>query len=188
MSTPINEQQATEQILQQQKQKVEELITIRKITADNAVFSRTEGGFVSMQFGDKTYPRVVIHRCFPFSASERYLSVREPGESGKEIGLIETLSDLHPDTQQMLLEQMQLRYFTPIIQKIHNITEEYGYSYWDVTTDRGRCRFTVRMGSGNVYAVGENRYLVNDLDGNRFEIPNMYALTPSEIKKLDLYI
>ena len=42
--------------------------------------------------------------------------------------------------------------------------------------------------SGNVYPIGPNRYLVNDLDGNRFEIPDLYKLTPREIKKLDLFI
>ncbi len=175
-------------ILEQQKQRVEELIRIRRITVENAVFSRTDGGFVRLELEGKTYPRIAVHRCFPFSDTEHWISIREPEETGREIGLIEALSDLDGDTQTMLREQMNLRYFTPIIRKIHRITEEYGYSYWEVTTDRGRCRFTVRMGSGNVYAVGQNRYLVNDLDGNRFEIPDMYALTPAEIKKLDLYI
>ncbi len=41
---------------------------------------------------------------------------------------------------------MALRYFTPVIQKIHSIKEENGFSYWDTETDRGACRFTVRMG------------------------------------------
>ena len=83
---------------------------------------------------------------------------------------------------------MNLRYFIPQIQRIHSIKEEYGYAYWDVTTDRGGCRFTVRMGGGSVYSVGANRYLVNDIDGNRFEIPDLYKLTAREIKQLDLFI
>lgn len=43
---------------------------------------------------------------------------------------------------------MALRYFTPVIQKIHSIKEENGFSYWDTETDRGACRFTVRMAAG----------------------------------------
>lgn len=76
----------------------------------------------------------------------------------------------------------------PRIHRVKEIKEEYGYSYWEVDTDRGACRFTVRMGGGSVYAIGHNRYMVNDIDGNRFEIPDLYALTPREIKKLDLFI
>lgn len=175
-------------ILEQEKQAVEENIAIRWITQENAVFAATSGGFLQLTFGGKTYPRVAVHRCFPFSDPTRYISIREPEGDGREIGLIDDLKALPGDTRRLLEDQMALRYFTPKIQRVRDIKEEYGYSYWDVQTDRGDCRFTVRMGGSNVYAIGKNRYLVNDLDGNRFEIPDLYALTPKEIKKLDLFI
>ena len=175
-------------VIAKEKQAVEDLITMRSITAENATFLRTKGGFVSLQYANKTYPRVAIHRCFPHSDPTHYISVREVENDGKEIGLIEDLSLLPKEVQEMLNEQMELRYFSPKILKIHDIKAEYGYSYWDVTTDRGRCRFTARMGGGSVYSIGKDRYLVNDLDGNRFEIPNITLLTAKEAKKIDLFI
>ena len=189
---PVEEKQ-TPDVLQQEKKAVEELIAIRSITAENTVFQRTEGGFVRMDYTDpegnrKQYPRVSVHRCFPFSDPGHYISIREPEADGREIGLIEDLLALPKEMRAMLEEQMNLRYFIPQIQRIHSIKEEYGYAYWDVTTDRGGCRFTVRMGGGSVYSVGANRYLVNDIDGNRFEIPDLYKLTAREIKQLDLFI
>ncbi len=186
-----NKLQATDvenDVIAKEKQAVEDLIAMRAITAENAVFSRTKGGFVSLQYNDKTYPRVAIHRCFPHSDPTHYISVREVENDGKEIGLIEDLNALPKDVQEMLCEQMELRYFSPKILKIHDIKAEYGYSYWDVTTDRGRCRFTARMGGGSVYSIGKDRYLVNDLDGNRFEIPDLNVLTAKEAKKIDLFI
>ncbi len=179
---------AATDVIEREKQAVEDLIAMRSITAENAVFRRTEGGFVSLEYADKTYSRVAIHRCFPHSDPTHYISVRQPDNDGKEIGLIEDLSKLPPDTRAMLLEQMELRYFAPKIQKIYDIKAEYGYSYWDVLTDRGRCRFTARMGGNSVYSIGPDRYLVNDLDGNRFEIVNLSALSAKEIKKLDIFI
>lgn len=178
----------TEDILEQEKKSVEDIIAIKPITADNAVFRRTDGGFVSLEYEGKRYPRVAVHRCFPFSEPDRYISIREPEGDGREIGLVEDLKALPDEMRALLEEQMALRYFAPKIRRIKDIKEEYGYSYWDVITDKGPCRFTVRMGSGTVYAIGANRYLVNDLDGNRFEIPDLYALTAREIKKLDLFI
>lgn len=178
----------TEDILEQEKKSVEDIIAIKPITAENAVFCRTSGGFVSLKYEGKSYPRVAVHRCFPFSDPDRYISIREPEGDGREIGLIEDIRALPDETRTMLEEQMALRYFAPKIRRIKDIKEEYGYSYWDVITDKGPCRFTVRMGSGTVYAIGPNRYLVNDLDGNRFEIPDLYALSAREIKKLDLFI
>ena len=175
-------------ILEQEKKAVAEIIAIKPITRDNAIFQRTEGGFVSLDYGERHYPRVAVHRCFPFSDPSRYISIREPDNDGREIGLILDLKDLSEETKSILEEQMALRYFTPHILQIRDIKEEYGYSYWEVVTDKGACRFTVRMGAGSVYPIGPNRYLVNDLDGNRFEIPDLYRLTPREIKKLDLFI
>lgn len=137
----------------------------------------------------KQYPRVSVHRCFPFSDPGHYISIREPEADGREIGLIEDLHALPKEMRAMLEEQMNLRYFIPQIQRIHSIKEEYGYAYWDVTTDRGGCRFTVRMGGGSVYSVGANRYLVNDIDGNRFEIPDLYKLTaPGDQAARPLYL
>lgn len=175
-------------VLEQEKQAVEDAIAMHWLTPENTVFARTSGGFVRLQFAGKDYPRVAVHRCFPFSDPARYISIREPEGEGREIGLIADLREWPADTRTLLEEQMNLRYFMPKIRRIVDIKEEYGYSYWQVQTDRGACRFTVRMGAGSVYAVGPNRYVVNDLDGNRFEIPDLYQLTPREVKKLDLFI
>ena len=70
-------------VIAKEKQAVEELISMRSITAENTVFSRTKGGFVSLQYADKTYPRVAIHRCFPHSDPTHYISVRESENDGK---------------------------------------------------------------------------------------------------------
>lgn len=175
-------------ILKQEKKAVEEIIAIKPITAENAEFSRTQGGFLRLVYAGKTYPRVAVHRCFPFSDPDHYISIREPETDGREIGLIIDLKAMPKEIQTLLEEQLALRYFVPRICRVKEIKEEYGYSYWEVDTDRGACRFTVRMGGGSVYAIGHNRYMVNDIDVNRFEIPDLNALTPREIKKLDLFI
>ena len=180
-------------LLEQEKREAERLISVRPLTRDNAVFHRTEGGFVNLDYTDpegetKTYTRGAVHRCFPFSDPDHYISIRESTGDGREIGLVENLDDLPEEAREMLQEQMALRYFVPKIRKIRSIKEEYGYSYWDADTDRGSIRFTVRMGGGSVYAIGEGRYLVNDIDGNRFEIPDVKQLTAKELRELDLFI
>lgn len=54
-------------VLEQEKKAVADIIAIKPITRDNAVFRRTEGGFVSLEYDGKQYARVAVHRCFPFS-------------------------------------------------------------------------------------------------------------------------
>lgn len=170
------------------KKESEELLEMRFLTKENAVFHRTEGGFVSLEFGDRKYDRVGIYLTFPLTEPEEYISVREADEKAKEIGIIEKLSQLEKDQQDMIREQIRLRYFMPVITKVLDIKDEYGYAYWNVTTSFGACRFTTRMSGDAVILLGEARMMVTDIDGNRYEIPDFYRLSVTERKKLDLFI
>lgn len=169
-------------------QETQEMLEVRWITRENARFSRTEGGFVALTYDQKEYPRIAVHRTFPFSDPDRWLSIREPDKKAREIGIVKELSDLDSDTQAILREQMAQRYFTPVITQIINIKEEYGFSYFDVVTDHGACRFTAHSGGGAVARLSETRYVITDLEGNRFEIQDLTRFTPGELKKLDLFL
>ncbi len=163
----------------------------RWLTPENSRFERSPGGFLNLFYEGKEYKRVAVHRCFPFSAKDDYLSIREAedmGEAGMEIGLIENMRTWPEEVQKMLDEQLALRYFMPKITKVKKIKEEFGFSYWDVITDRGPAAFTVRGGSGSIFSPSHNRYIITDIDGNRFIIENMEEMTAKERKLLDLYV
>ena len=174
--------------LEQMEKETEEMLKLRYINKDNAEFKRTDGGFVSVRIGEEFYPRVQVVRMFPFSDPQKYISIRTPDEHSKEIGIIEDMKNVTKETAQMLTEQLNLRYFTPIIKKIVNIKEEYGYAYFEVVTDRGACRFTINMGGHAVVHLSEPRILISDIDENRFEIPDIMQLSAKELKKLDLFL
>lgn len=174
--------------LEQMEKETEEMLRMNFLTPDNAKFSRTPGGFVALNTGDKEYKRVSIVRMFPFTDPGHYISVRTPDENSKEIGIIRDMDVFPKDVIDMLVQQMNLRYFTPIITKVVSIKDEYGYAYFDVVTDRGEVRFTINMGGNSVIHLTENRILITDIDENRFEIPDVMALTTAERKKLDLFL
>ena len=174
--------------LEQMEKETEEMLKLRYINKDSAEFKRTDGGFVSVRIGEEFYPRVQVVRMFPFSDPQKYISIRTPDEHSKEIGIIEDMKNVTKETAQMLTEQLNLRYFTPIIKKIVNIKEEYGYAYFEVVTDRGACRFTINMGGHAVVHLSETRILISDIDENRFEIPDIMQLSAKELKKLDLFL
>ena len=170
------------------KRESEEVLQMRFLTKDNAVFRRTEGGFLSLKTGEKEYDRVGVYLTFPLTNPEEFISIREADEKAKEIGLIQSLKELKQEEQDMIREQIRLRYFLPVIRKVLDVKDEYGYAYWHVQTDFGMCRFTTHMGGDAVVSLGEARYQVTDIDGNRYEIPDFYALSVMEKKKLDLFI
>lgn len=170
------------------KKESEELLAMRFLTGENAVFSRTEGGFLALKTGDKEYARVGVYLTFPLTNPEEFISIREADEKAKEIGIIEKLSQLEKDQQEMIREQIRLRYFMPVITKVLDIKDEYGHAYWHVMTSFGACRFTTQMSGDAVISLSDSRLMVTDIDGNRYEIPDFYGLSVMERKKLDLFI
>ena len=170
------------------KKESEEVLNMRLLTAENAVFARTEGGFLSLKFEEKTYDRVGVYLTFPLTNPGEYISIREADEKAKEIGMIQSLKDMPKEVQDMIQEQVRLRYFMPVIRKVMEVKDEYGYAYWHVQTDFGSCRFTTNMGGDAVVALGEARYQITDIDGHRYELPDLYALSVAERKRLDLFI
>lgn len=177
----------SEDILKHEDSQVEHLLSINPITPENAVFQETPGGFVALTFNGKIYKHVDIVRTFPLSDADRYISVRD-NENFSEIGMIEDLSLFDDITRDILGRQLKLRYFMPKITKIMNIKEEYGYTYWVVMTDKGKCRFASSSGSSGAIIRQKAGVIVKDSNDNRYEIEDLSRLTPSEMKKIDLYL
>lgn len=170
------------------KKESEEVLQMRFLNSENAVFTRTEGGFLALKTGEKEYGRVGVYLTFPLTNPDEFISIREADEKAKEIGIIQSINDLGKDEQEMIREQVRLRYFMPVIRKVMEVKDEYGYAYWHVMTDYGSCRFTTHMGGDAVVNLGGARYQITDIDGNRYEIPDLYGMTVMERKKLDLFI
>lgn len=167
---------------------VENTFETKYITAENTTFEKTQGGFVSVTFDGKTYPRADFCRAFPLSNPNLYISVRESSGKHKEIGIIADLSQFPEDIAEMVRTQVDLRYFTPQINKVHSVVDANGITTFDCDTDKGRCTFSIRGGSDAVIRLSDTRIIFTDIDGNRFEVADLTKLTNREQKKLDLYI
>ena len=73
-------------------------------------------------------------------------------------------------------EEIDKRYFIPKIERIIEAKKEFGAVYWDVDTDRGNRQFIVRGIRDSIHEIESGRYMVNDVDGNRFEVPQISGL------------
>lgn len=174
--------------LEQIQLEAQEMTTLRYLDMNNARFFKTEGGFIGLEYNGTTYDRVSVVRLFPFTDPDRYIGIRTPDENSKEIGVIEDMSSMSSDVVELLTQQLNLNYFTPQIQKILSIKDEYGCAYFHVMTDKGECKFAINMGGNNITKLSDTRLLITDLDENRFEIHDVLALTQKEQKKLDLFL
>lgn len=179
-----------------------ELADMTYLTPQNAIFSRTANGFPVMRAflppktddleEEKRPPewqdlgRVQFHRAFPFDAPEEYISVLD--EDGGEYGIIRALSDFTGEARELIEAELARKYLSPTITKICSLKDKLGFSYWDVETDCGKRSFTMRDTYRNLFHSSENGIVLTDVDGNRYEIPDVLKLDPSSYRKIELYL
>jgi hypothetical protein len=124
---------------------------------------------------DRSFLKVGILRGFPLSDRSRFFSVRDGADN--EIGLIVNPTDLSAENQNLIDEDLQRRYFVPSVKKIVSAKERFGTVEWTVETDRGVCHFTTQNLRENVQRPAPGRIILNDVDGNRYDIRNLDDLS-----------
>jgi len=128
------------------------------------------------------YGRVRVVWAFPLSDRQGYVCFID--WNGKEIGMVERLGDLDRDSRRIAREELKRRYFTPVITRINRMRSLFGSVSFDVETDRGPRTFDVKGRRSNIVAIGKGRYLFTDIDGNRYEIPDVSTLDPASYGRI----
>lgn len=129
--------------------------------------------------GDRSWRDVRVARAFPLSDPDRFIGLRDGDD--KDIGIFETLHGLDSESRAVIDEELDRRYFTPQITKVHSVSEEFGVVTWDVDTTKGRRRFLVRNLKDSTFTLGASRVMMTDVDSNRYEIPDAYTLGPQAL-------
>ena len=177
-----------------EKTALRDIVAVLYITKDNAKFEK-ENDFVKMTLTapnaegtmeTKTYDRIFLHRAFPFDYPYAYISVLDA--EAKELGLIADVNEMEPEAADMLRAELDRKYYTPVIKQILSLKDKFGFSYWKVVTEEGEISFTLRDTFQSLMKVGGTRIFVNDIDGNRYEIPNIEELDRKSFRKIELFL
>ena len=132
------------------------------------------------------YPRVTFRRILPLSDPERYISFGVGDEA--EIGIVVDPSTLDSESRRIVREELDKRYFTPVITKIRRVKERFGVHEWDTDTSRGRITFSVRGLHQNIKQVPPARILITDVRGNRYDLPDYRKLDPDSFHQIQRYL
>lgn len=155
------------------------------LTPENARFERENGLLYLTVEGQRS--RVLLVREFPFEEPFSYISVLDP--DGCELGIIKETALFSGAERELIEDELRLRYYAPTVTRILRVRERYGFSYWTVeTADAGRLTFTVQDTYRSILRIGGGSVTVTDVDGNRFEIPDVEALDRASRKRLELYL
>ena len=127
------------------------------------------------------FTKVEPVRSFPVTETLRYISLLD--EEGNEIGIVEDVNKLTPNARDVLTEELQRRYFMPKITKINSVDGQYGVTRWNVDTSQGNVEFGMRT-RYDIVTLENDRVLIKDADGTRYEIENYNKLDPKSIALL----
>ena len=176
------------------KSSLSEIVNIIYSDAENSVFEQ-KNNFLALKIKilnnegiaeEKVYERVFLHRAFPFENKAEYISVGD--KDGNEIALIKKIGDLKEDQQKFITDELERKYYTPTVLKILSMKERFGFSYLKVLTDTGERSFTVQDTYRSISRVNVTHIFITDVDGNRYDIPDVESLDRQSYKKIELYL
>ncbi|MCY3740871.1 MAG: DUF1854 domain-containing protein [Candidatus Poribacteria bacterium] len=161
--------------------------TPRYLDAAQLTFTRSEVETARLEIQDEAcYLRVVVRRLMPLSNPDGYISLA--ADEDTEIGILVNPSELAPESLKILQEELDKRYFTPTIQKIHRVKEQFGIHEWEVETERGRITFSVRGLNQNIKQLPPARLFVTDVRGNRYDIPDYRELDAQSYQQIQRHL
>lgn len=136
--------------------------------------------------GDRSYTRVKVVRASPLSHPTRYICLLDAKD--EEVCMIPDMKELDEDMRKIVQEELDRRYLTSTIESILSIRNEFGTSYWDVKTNRGPREFVIQNVAENAQWLGDHRLLLVDVDGNRFEIPDLNDLDKKSMSQVEMVL
>ena len=179
-----------ESIEQKNEIMLEDAAKIVRLDGTNASFEM-KNGFLSLtatcESDKKSYDRVFLHRAFPHELLWEYISVTD--EESREIGIIYSVEDFEGENKELIIKEIERKYYSPVIKTIDSLKERYGFSYWKVTGEDGRAfSFTMKDTFRNIIHTGEDSIILIDVDGNRYSIKNVSELNRKSYRKIELYL
>lgn len=151
------------------EQHLDEAAHVRYLKPDDFILFRHESGTLTMTLkDDRSFLRITARRAFPFSYPTKYISIKSGND--EEIGIIPDLTELSKEYRHWIEHELEMRYFTPIISAINTIRRRRGGIEWLVETNGGPKRIIAKTVQDAVAEIEQGRFLITDVDGNRYEI------------------
>ena len=113
-------------------------------------------------------------RAFPLSHPDKFIAIQDQSEH--EVGILESLEGMAAAEREVVLNELDRRYFTPTVQKIDELRQDAGMWKFVVQTQRGPAEFYVRNWRDSAHEASPGRWQIHSVDGLRFEIRQVEEL------------
>ena len=126
------------------------------------------GQLVLRRPGEEDVIDVRPRQAFPWTAEGTMISIRNA--SGKEVLLIDRLTDVPGEARERIERWMTANSFQPRIMHVERVNTDFGVQRWTVTTDRGPVEFRVQE-KEDIRFLHDGRFNIKDTDGNVYVMP-----------------
>jgi hypothetical protein len=124
---------------------------------------------------EKSYVTVKPAWASPLTYPNHYLALLD-GKGEEIVTITDPETELGPESLRAVLSELERRYLTATIHTIEAAKTEFGATYWDVITEKGKRDFVTQSLQENVQWLSPVHLLLIDVDGNRFEIKDRTKL------------
>lgn len=134
-------------------------------------------------------PPVEVKLLFarPISARDGQISILDR-ENKEELAWLNSLDELDPASQRIARQALDTRYPVSRITSVEHSFVNHGHRYLKVMTNRGFRYFNLKEPGKNVTWLSDDKLVIRDSMGNRFEIESISSLDPESRKNLNLVL
>ena len=154
-------------------------------------FYATEGGFAALKYKGEDYKHITLRRIMPLEMPMEYISVADTED--KEIGILKTVADLPKAQQDVVVKELDNRYYSPQVLEVISVQDKLGYVYMELQLRNKQGKeykknCAVKDVSRNIRMLTNTSVIIFDVDGNRYMIPDVTVLNRQSMRKLDAYL
>ncbi|AVO40610.1 DUF1854 domain-containing protein [Simplicispira suum] len=125
-------------------------------------------------------------RAFPIAAPQEGLSLL--GHDGHELLWVARQADLPGALRTLVDEELAMREFSPTITRLVSVSSFSTPSVWQVETDRGDTRLTLKAEEDIRRLAGRTRLLIASGEGVQYRIADTEALDRSSRRLLERFL
>ena len=157
-----------------------------------AEFYTAEGGFTGLKYDGQEYKHITLRRTLPIKQPMDYISVADV--KNNEIGIIKSIQDLAGTQLEIVMGELDKRYYCPEILEVKSVKDKLGYVYMELllnVSGEGKKHVkncAIKDVNRNIRMLSDESLIIFDVDGNRYIINNIAALDKHSLKRLEPFL
>ena len=171
--------------------KIADQMDLGIIDVNQARFYASEGGFPGLKYKGEDYKHVVLRRIMPMQEPFNYISVAD--QDNKEIGILRAVDELDERQKQIVIAELDNRYYSPEVIEVISVQDKLGYVYMELRLKNKQGKeyvknCAVKDVSRNIRMLGDTGCIIFDVDGNRYIVSELSKIGKKSLRKLDAYL